>query len=142
MARKEFAAKAVGFVVPARCLCVPWNNRHQLNPSNFGPHLCEAYREYFASPSRMYTAKTEKWRRMYGDGCEDLCVRKPGTQPDRRQYGFAQLRDVKPEAAGVSVESPRSLSPSSPGLQIVELDDLDSPYPSALGSPFDAVEPW
>merc|ERR1719321_1621640 len=81
----------VGFVMSGEALRVPWNNRSQLLPL---PSLHISARETFAQPSRSYTAETEAWRHMYGDGCEMIATRKPGLDPPHQQpvYGWNALR--------------------------------------------------
>jgi hypothetical protein len=92
---KEFIrvnADSVAFLVPKRALKVPWNNRWHLTPSIMGNHLYNTARDYFDKPSRLYTAQTEDWRHMYGDGCENLTWRNPGTPQPQPVYGWHSLR--------------------------------------------------
>jgi hypothetical protein len=117
---------SVVFLVPHHALRVPWNNRWHMNPSNYGSVLCHAYREYFASPSQMYSDQGQAWRAMYGDGCENLADgrRPPGTPPSTEVYGFHRLRTLSPTKSSAS-PSRRSRSSSSPDkkmlLEVTEL---------------------
>jgi hypothetical protein len=86
------SADSVAFLVPKRALKVPWNNRWHMTPSMMGNHLYNTAREYFDKPSRLYTARTEDWRHMYGDGCENLTWRTPGTPQPQPVYGWHSLR--------------------------------------------------
>jgi hypothetical protein len=71
---------------------VPWNNRWHLSPTVMGAEIHQNYREYFDLPSRMYTAATDSWRHMYGDGCEMLNTRPTGAKMPRPVYGWHSLR--------------------------------------------------
>jgi hypothetical protein len=118
---------AVVFLLPHHALRVPWNNRFQMNPSNYGSVICHAYREYFASPSQMYSATTQAWRHMYGDGCENLADgrRPPGTPQSHEVYGFHRLRTLSPSTSGSASPSRRSRSSSSPvGKMRLEVTEL------------------
>jgi hypothetical protein len=85
-------ADAVAFLVPKRALKVPWNNRWHMTPSIMGNTLYNTARDYFDKPSRLYTSQPEEWRHMYGDGCENLCWRVPGTPQPQPVYGWHALR--------------------------------------------------
>jgi hypothetical protein len=85
-------ADSVAFLVPKRAVKVPWNNRWHMTPSMMGNHLYNTAREYFDKPSRLYTASTEDWRHMYGDGCENLSWRTSGTPQPQPVYGWHSLR--------------------------------------------------
>jgi hypothetical protein len=86
------SADSVAFLVPKRAVKVPWNNRWHMTPSMMGNHLYNTAREYFDKPSRLYTATSEDWRHMYGDGCENLSCRIPGTPQPQPVYGWHALR--------------------------------------------------
>jgi hypothetical protein len=85
-------ADTVAFLVPRRGLKVPWNNRWHMTPSMMGNTLYNTAREYFDKPSRLYTSQGEDWRHMYGDGCENLTWRVPGTPQPQPVYGWHSLR--------------------------------------------------
>jgi hypothetical protein len=112
---------ALVFLVPHQSLRVPWNNRWQMNPSNYGSALCHAYREYFASPSQLYSATSQAWLHMYGDGCENLADgrRPPGSPQSQEVYGFHRLRTLSP-----SNSPKRSRSSSSPQKMRLEVTEL------------------
>jgi len=124
----------VVFLVPHFALRVPWNNRWQMNPSNYGSVLCHAYREYFASPSQLYSATSDAWRHMYGDGCENLADgrRSPGTPQPTEVYGFHRLRTLSPNKSGSP--SRRSRSTSSPGKMRLEVMELPPKEEAAVVS--------
>lgn len=71
---------------------VSWNNRWHLTPSMLGQEIHPNYREFFDRPSRMYTSTTEDWRHMYGDHCDLINIRVPGTPLVNPVYGWHTLR--------------------------------------------------